>query len=256
MKSATIFFCASLLISCGGVDSTLFGSGAASTSASSGGRGGAPASSSGPAAGNGGASVVSSSSGGAGGSGGASVGPQASSSSSSSSGGPAVPYLKSGVQQNVPASALIGWTECFADAYADNTVSQQQVLTSCPGSKLMMACRPKGSKTLSVLAMGERADVTFQYPANDNTSTHSANGVGWYMSPSSWGFAPAGDPIWKGPMDVTGISPNTPGPDGDKRVSWVGNQGQMWIGYRCGYDCYENHPGFDYDYERVVLSMP
>lgn len=177
-----------------------------------------------------------------------------SSASSSSSGG--VFYWKSGVQLGVPKTDMTGWTECYSGLYADTMVPMQQILDGCPGGKLALGCRPKGSATFQVLAMGERADATFLFPDGDNTGTHIANGVGWYMSGSNWGFVDGADPLWKGPMDVMGISPNSPGPNGDKRVSWTGSLGALFVGYRCGYDCNSNHPGFDYNYQRVVLSAP
>lgn len=178
-----------------------------------------------------------------------------SSASSSSSGGGF--YWESGVQQNVPASDLVGWTECYAGLYADTMVPMQQVLGGCPGGKLALACRQKGAVSFQVIAMADRADATFMFPLGDNTGTHVANGAGWYMSGNNWGFVDGNDPLWKGPMDVMGISPNSPGPNGDKRLSWLGdNAGSLWVGYRCGYDCGDNHPGFDYSYERVVLSAP
>lgn len=174
--------------------------------------------------------------------------------SSSSSGGGF--YWKSGVQLSVPKADMTGWTECYSGLYADTMVPMQQILDGCPGGKLALGCRLKGSATFQVLAMGDRSDATFVFPDADNTGTHVANGVGWYMSGNNWGFVQGGDPLWKGPMDVMGISPNSPGPNGDKRVSWVGSLGELFVGYRCGYDCNSNHPGFDYNYQRVVLSAP
>lgn len=178
----------------------------------------------------------------------------ATSASSSSSGGGF--YWKSGVQLGVPKADMIGWTECYSGLYADTMVPMQQILTGCPGGKLALGCRPKGALEFQVLAMADRADVTFAFPDGDNTGTHVANDVGWYMAGTNWGFVQGTDPLWKGPMDVMGISPNSPGPNGDKRVSWTGNGGELEVGYRCGYDCNTNHPGFDYMYERVVMAAP
>lgn len=233
-------------VGCGGVGTDLFGS---SSSSGQGGHGGAPSSAS--------WYFSSSSSAASSGQGGTSASSDASSSATSaasSSSGVGF-YWKSGVQQNVPASDLTGWSECYSGLYADTKVPMQQILNGCPGGRLMLACRPKGG-VFQVLAMADRADVTFMFPAGDNTSTHVANNVGWYMSDNNWGFVQGNDPLWKGPMDVMGISPASPGPNGDKRVSWTGSAGTLWVGYRCGYDCGDNHPGFDYNYERVVLSSP
>ena len=187
--------------------------------------------------------------------GGAASASAASSTASSSSGGGF--YWKSGVQLGVPKADMTGWTECYSGLYADVGSVMVQIVNTCSGTKLALGCRPKGSGVFQVLAMGDKSDVTFMFPMGDNKGTHLGNGVGWYMSGNNWGFVPGGDPLWKGPMDVMGISPNSPGPDGDKRLSWLGdNVGGFAVGYRCGYDCYENHPGFDYSYERVVLSAP
>ena len=233
-----------LFLGCGGGDGSLFSGadGSVSATSTSGGGGATVSSSSTPAT----SSAVSSGVGGA----------AASSSTvaSSSSGGGF--YWKSGVQLGVPKADMAGWTECYSGLYADTNVSMAQILGGCSGSKLALGCRPKGTATFQVLAMGDTPDVTFMFPDADNKGTHVANDVGWYMSGYNWGFVQGGDPLWKGPMDVMGISPNSPGPNGDKRVSWTGNGGVMWVGYRCGYDCGDNHPGFDYNYERVVLSAP
>lgn len=246
MKFAVIFgasLCVTLVVGCGGSgDSSLFGSG------------GAPASSSG----HGGAvSVVSSSD-----SSSSSVGSSSSAessatsssaapTSSSSSGGGF--FWASGVQQNVDEASLLGWTKCYAGPY-DNT---SDPFPACSGSKMLLACRPIGAKTFALVAMGDSSDVTFDTGQNV-TVTHEANGVAWYFNPNNaWGFAPAGDSVWNGgPCDVTGINPNTPGPDGAKRMCWTAASGHLSNGYRCGFNSWQNTPGFDSLYERIVYSAP
>jgi len=239
MIIATLLF----LTACGSADGSLF------SHTTSSGTGGAAASSSSAASSSGSAGDASSSSTVT-----SSSATASTSDSSSSSGGGL--YWKSGVQLGVAEADMNGWWECYSGLYADTNVSMAWIVNGCSGGKLALGCRAKGSTTFQVLAMGDKNDVMFMFPDGDNTSTHVANDVGWYMSGDNWGFVDGNDPLWKGPMDVMGISPNSPGPNGDKRLSWTGNVGALGVGYRCGFDCYENHPGFDYSFERVVLSAP
>jgi len=112
-------------------------------------------------------------------------------------------FLPVGPQTNVPVATVTGggWTECFKNFYAV-PLDADTVLSDCPGSLLMLSCRETNSPTLTLLAQGNRSDVTFDTGDNSNV-THIANGVGWYFfnigntSKDSWGFVRAGDSVQK-----------------------------------------------------------
>lgn len=145
-------------------------------------------------------------------------------------------YLPVGPQTDVPEAVVTGggWTECYIDTY-DNFMNAEEVLEQCPGSLLMLACRPTGSGTLTLLAQGNRSDVTFDTGENLD-ETHIANGVGWYFNISgfgendegqnAWGFVRAGDSVNKNNCDTDTSGAN------DERLCWhiQGTDG----GYRCG----------------------
>ena len=69
-------------------------------------------------------------------------------------------YLPVGPQTNVPVATVTGggWTECFRNLYTDN-LDTDEVLSRCPGDKLMLACRATGSGVLTLLGQGDRGDV-------------------------------------------------------------------------------------------------
>ena len=57
----------------------------------------------------------------------------------------------------------------------------------------MLACRPTGNPTLTLLAQALRADVLTD-TGQDTTTTHNANGSEWYFNADySWGFADSGE---------------------------------------------------------------
>ncbi len=148
-------------------------------------------------------------------------------------------YFPSGPQSNVAISSLAGWQACYAGAYNAPTLLAD-VLTSCDGQYLMMAGSVAGSSTLSLLAVGARADVLFD-TAHTNTP-HNANGVGWYFANDfSWGFAPQGAAITRAECDVNA---------GPLRLCWQTNYapqfpnnivGGLNPGYRLGdiFDLYD-----------------
>lgn len=72
------------------------------------------------------------------------------------------------------------------------------VTDACTGDHIMVACRPKGSATLTLAAHAPRADVFLaqqDQPDPDAGERREANGVAWYFSP--WyglaGFGPSGN---------------------------------------------------------------
>lgn len=159
-------------------------------------------------------------------------------------------YWQSGVQLNVPEADLVGWSECFTDNYDGSFTDLTQILQQCDKAKLLLACRPVGDTTFSVVAMAPRDDVL--YPCgSDPACTHDANGVGWYYDQFySWGFAPAGSPVNRNSCDIID-SQSYPGggaADGDSRICWH-TGGALSSGWRCG------KPDFlGSNYERFIFE--
>lgn len=136
-------------------------------------------------------------------------------------------YAPFGPQTSVPIQTVTGggWTECYRDTY-DIQIDPATVLSQCTGNLLILSCLPTGSDTLTLLAAGERTDVTFDTGDNFDV-THIANGIGWYFNNTgldSWGFVKAGDSVDKDNCDVDNSGAN------DERLCWHLNTG----GYRCG----------------------
>ncbi len=163
-------------------------------------------------------------------------------------------FLPVGPQTNVPINTVIGggWTECYRDTY-NIEMDADTVLSQCPGELLMLSCLPTGSDTLTLLAQGQRSDVTFDTGNDNNDVLHVANGVGWYFNNtgsseagSSWGFVRAGDSVRKNNCDLDSSGAN------DERLCWHlhGNGG-----YRCGETRGINS---SVDFERIVYmpSLP
>jgi hypothetical protein len=155
----------------------------------------------------------------------------------------------SGVAQNVPASSLVGWTQCFVETYGQSSTSLASLQKACAGSLLMMGCRLKGDSNLQVVAYAPRDDVMFD-TGNDNTP-HLANGVAWYYSGTySWGFAPEGATIDRSSCDIEGSSLK-PGVDGGQRICWHTAAGNLSGGWRCGA---KDGLNSDTAYERLLFT--
>ena len=158
-------------------------------------------------------------------------------------------YAPVGPQTNIPVATVTGggWTECHRDLYNVQGLDTTTVLAGCTGQQLMLACRPTGSATLTLLAQAPSADVVFD--TGDNiTVTHSANGTGWYQSGArgSWGFALDGDTVSKTSCDTDGSGAN------DQRLCWhtaPRNAGSG--GYRCGTTQNINNSAL---FERIVYQ--
>jgi hypothetical protein len=156
-------------------------------------------------------------------------------------------YWVPGVQQNVDPTLLSGWTQCWSGNYADNAPSVQTILTQCDKSKLLMACRPMGSPTYTLLAMGPRLDVLFDCGQQPNC-TKQSNGVGWYFNSSySWGFAPGGQPVNRFSCDYDGMGAQ---PFPELRMCWHTGGGSINSGYRCG----NNDLNGGFNWERAVYE--
>ena len=141
-------------------------------------------------------------------------------------------YWASGVQSNVPDASLVGWSQCWSGTYADNSPPWAQLLQTCDKSKLLLACRPVGSASWTLVAMAPRADVLFDCGQQDNCSKVS-NGVGWYFSGNySWGFVPGGQATHRFSCDYT--DPGSPLPFPELRMCWHTGGNSINSGYRCG----------------------
>jgi len=111
-------------------------------------------------------------------------------------------YQPDGVQTDIPLGWLGNWNQCFIDTYADIDSLDTLLNTSCQRANLLIACRPAGSKTLTVVAQAPRGDVTWETGLADNVTTHAKNQVGFYYDADwSWGVVPFGDLVRKLPCD-------------------------------------------------------
>lgn len=153
-------------------------------------------------------------------------------------------YWVAGVQVNVPQTALTGWTQCFSGTYDQNQPTMSTLLQQCNKAKLLMACRPTGQQSYTLLAMGPRLDVLFDCGTQTNC-TKQSNGVGFYWSDQySWGFAPGGLPVNRNSCDYNDGSQVSPA----LRLCWHTGGGSINSGYRCG----DNDLNGAFNWERVV----
>lgn len=140
-------------------------------------------------------------------------------------------YYPFGPQANVPESSLVGWQLCYRAFYNTFSPSLATIQTACNGDYLLLAGRPVGSTTFTVVAAGPRADVLFDTGGSSSSTRnvpHNANGTGWYYNASwSWGYAKAGDPINRVSCDVESIN-------GTLRLCWHTGNGNINGGYRAG----------------------
>lgn len=133
-------------------------------------------------------------------------------------------YWASGILQNVAPQTLSGWAQCFGGLYNGST-PLPEVLANCTKSKLLLACRPVGAPSFTLVAMAPRADALFDCGA-DSACVHPGNGVGWYYDEeSSWGFAPAGEAVTRTTCDIN---------SGPLRMCWHTMGNAVSSGYRCG----------------------
>ena len=160
------------------------------------------------------------------------------------------PFWASGVQENLSSAKLTGsgWQECWSGAYGGGTFLSG-VLAACNKAKLLMACRPVGSATLTLAAMAPRADVLFNCGSMTNC-TKQSNGVGWYHSDNwSWGFAPGGESVNRSKCDSQPIFGTQTLPH--LRLCWY-----TWTSYIYGLSggnrCGDNNLDGNYSWERVL----
>jgi len=145
------------------------------------------------------------------------------------------PYDPLGVGLSVPIGRVLAgrWSPCFSSLYGVPTGDHlAEIQSRCDGEKVMLACGPAGSTTLSLLAGADRAEV-FTDPGDGLGDTHLANGSDWYFNSGgigigqdSWGFAASGDGVERDNCDTaSGTSP-------EARLCWHLQAGEG--GYRCG----------------------
>ena len=144
-------------------------------------------------------------------------------------------YYPSGPQRDVPVATVTGggWTQCHLDTYADFGADLSDLLDACPGTHMMLACRPNDAETLTLLAAAPRSDVLTDTGDNETVTTNS-NGSEWYFYASggdseSMGFAMGGDSVEKDSCDVASTN-------ADYRLCWHLNTDATDDGYRCGND--------------------
>ncbi len=136
--------------------------------------------------------------------------------------------VQSGVQQYKSMDSYLddNFTPCLTTDYA-STVSLADIQNACSGDTLVLACRPVGSSSLQVAAMGDRTQVLFDVGI-DRYAVNPHNGVNWYYSPiRSWGFAPGGEAVNRNSCDTTNSANND-------RICWHTSADNLASGYRCG----------------------
>jgi cysteine-rich repeat protein len=148
-----------------------------------------------------------------------------------------------GPQVNIPQANLVGWELCWSGLYGESTPPLGDILNvACTKANLLVACRPVAATDLTLLAMGERAAVTFDTGMTNVPYNH--NGTGFYYNGSySWGFALEGDEIVRSSCDV-GEGNN------QFRMCWHTWEESMSSGYRCG----ENYLNGDNTWTRMVFQ--
>ena len=157
-------------------------------------------------------------------------------------------YAPAGVQEDVPEATVTGggWSVCHSSTFAEAGTLLTTIQADCDEANLMLACRPVGSPTFTLLAQAPRSDVLF-FTGESNTP-HDANGVGWYYSDDfSWGFAPQGETLYRDSCDYNGGGPQDAA---DLRMCIHTSGGQFDNGYRCGDDSDIYSGGW----ERLVLE--
>lgn len=151
-------------------------------------------------------------------------------------------YTFSGIQTDIPAESLNGWSECYTQTYGVDAPTSD-MLSACTGNKIMLACRPTGGETFTVAAYANREEV-FRDTGENNNIVHNANGVDWYFSPNySMGFAPEGEGVLRNSADVQ----DTQSP---LRLSWH-THSHFAKGFRCGNSAWINN---DNNWEKVILQ--
>jgi hypothetical protein len=160
-------------------------------------------------------------------------------------------YYPSGPQTSVPRSTPVagGWQVCYQGNLADTDIPLDTLLSECDGDFLMLAGGRVGAADYMVLAVSPRADVLWD-PGDSPSATKLANGSEWYFDEDavgaygSWGFAPEGAMVWRGPDDLF------PAVD---RMTWLlSSDGMLIAGPRIGDEC--DAPAWYPDCERVILE--
>jgi hypothetical protein len=160
-------------------------------------------------------------------------------------------YYPSGPQTDVPRATPVagGWQVCYQGSLADTDIPLDPLLADCDGDFLMLAGGWVGAADYMVLAAAPRADVLWD-PGNSQSATKLANGSEWYFDEDavgaygSWGFAPEGAMVWRGPDDLF--------PAADKMTWLLSSDGMLIAGPRIGEQC--DAPVWYPDCERVILE--
>jgi hypothetical protein len=154
---------------------------------------------------------------------------------SSSEGGTGEPYSAVGPQTNVAVADVVGWEVCWSGPYDGVTPQLDDILDTCDGAELMLACRYDEDDFYTVLAHAPREDVLMEMPWP--FTPHVANGSGWYYwAPNgvgemgAWGFVNAGDVTSNGVCDFD----NDDEVNSDLRLCWHTQETFIAGGFRCG----------------------
>jgi uncharacterized protein YjbI with pentapeptide repeats len=149
-----------------------------------------------------------------------------------------------GISKNIPMANLDGWSICSQTIYGNVDVSLDKIKADCKSDNVMLACRPKGSDTLTVAAYG-RFDAVFRDIGDSSNTGTMENGVQFYYSTNaSIGFAGADDTINRNTCDVGDTNP-------DNRLCFHTSGNVLRGGYRCGAMIRLNE---SQEYERLFLK--
>ncbi len=132
-----------------------------------------------------------------------------------------------GIITDIPDDRIEDWCQCHVSRFAQGSVPLDDIRSVCNGDVVMMGCRPAGAPNWSVLAMGPTREV-FTNTGDNNNRTREVNGAQWYYSRNqSMGFAPLGVPVRRASCDTD----NT---QGEKKLCWHTERGNLMAGWRCG----------------------
>jgi len=137
-----------------------------------------------------------------------------------------------------------GWNLCHRSLYSDASIRIDQIMASCAGQRLVVACKAEDDDRLKVAATASR-DVVFDETESGLTREHE--GLQWYFNEEAFGFAPAGVEVELNSCDIT---------DGPSRLCWHLEGGGLSPGYKCGNR--EMSPGAEENkqHQRLIFDVP
>lgn len=155
-----------------------------------------------------------------------------------------------GFKQNLPEVELDGWKVCHTSLFGEYDVSLDPILSACKAEKVMLACRPVGSKVFTVAAYGSYDNV-FKEIGESNEGTVE-NGVRFYYSNNySIGFIQPDKTLERFSCDVGDDRGEKQGEAPESRLCFHTSENTLQGGFRCGAVTDLND---SMDYERVFLK--